>query len=252
MVEKKIFGALCTKTSIEVDFFASLNRSWFDRIYISTSPGIDQARNECVEAFLESDCTHLIWIDSDIIFPRNFDHLFTYDHPLVAPLCWTGTRINGRMVPVPGVGDWTGGHKFVFWNYKRLQDEVAASYATSHPGLVWADVVGGGSYMVERKILGEMKDETGNCFRWCWRNERGKLEYGEDIYFFMRANNDKGLRWAVDTTVNVGHYKWLDMKDYASVVYGFDPANPVLVLPNFTKATTKSKGHDAEQSKNAS
>lgn len=53
-------SALCTRHGIELRFYFLFNESLITR-----------ARNYCVDEFLRSDCTHLMFIDSDIGFNAN-------------------------------------------------------------------------------------------------------------------------------------------------------------------------------------
>ena len=48
---------------------------------------VDNARNEIVKAFLESDCTHLLFIDSDTIPPLDaLKRLLAHDKPIISAI----------------------------------------------------------------------------------------------------------------------------------------------------------------------
>lgn len=59
-------------------------------IHVVMLPGeshVNRARNRLVKLFLNTDCTHLLFVDSDISFsPQNIDALLARDCPIVAGL----------------------------------------------------------------------------------------------------------------------------------------------------------------------
>lgn len=73
----------CAKYDIEVRFYYLFNESLITR-----------ARNYCVDEFLRSDCTHMLFIDSDIGF--NFKDVFTLLH-----LCEPSTGFDIVTGPYP-------------------------------------------------------------------------------------------------------------------------------------------------------
>lgn len=56
-------------------------------IHLCQGDGVARSRNQLTAAFLKSDCTHLMWIDCDIIFtPEHIARLVSHDVPIVGGL----------------------------------------------------------------------------------------------------------------------------------------------------------------------
>lgn len=95
----------CTKYGIDVRFYYLFNESLITR-----------ARNYCVDEFLRSDCTHLMFIDSDIGF--GFKDVFTLLH-----LCEPDTGFDIVTGPYP--------KKTISW--EKVKSAVDKGYGATNP-----------------------------------------------------------------------------------------------------------------------
>ncbi len=95
----------CTKHGIDLRFYYLFNESLITR-----------ARNYCVDEFLRSDCTHLLFIDSDIGF--GFKDVFTLLH-----LCDSSTGFDIVTGPYP--------KKTIAW--EKVKSAVDKGYGANNP-----------------------------------------------------------------------------------------------------------------------
>lgn len=95
----------CTKYGIDLRFYYLFNESLITR-----------ARNYCVDEFLRSDCTHLLFIDSDIGF--SFKDVFTLLH-----LCEESTGFDIVTGPYP--------KKTIAW--EKVKSAVDKGYGAQNP-----------------------------------------------------------------------------------------------------------------------
>jgi hypothetical protein len=111
---------------------------------IGNSAFIDIARNLCVYKFLQTDCTHLFFIDSDLRFePRAFISLLRSGLPVCAGIY--PLRQDKEEYPVRMVPDGNGGVK--------TTDTPDGSW-------VWCDRVPTGFLCIERKVIEEMAKDA--------------------------------------------------------------------------------------------
>jgi hypothetical protein len=95
----------CSKYGIDVRFYYLFNESLITR-----------ARNYCTDEFLRSDCTHMLFIDSDIGF--NFKDVFTLLH-----LCEPSTGFDIVTGPYP--------KKTISW--EKIKSAVDQGFGTENP-----------------------------------------------------------------------------------------------------------------------
>ncbi len=154
---------------------------------------VDNARNEIVEEFLKSDCTHLMMIDADTIPPMDaLDKLLAHDLDIVTALTpiieHDAKRIN----------DSNGFYKkynAVGWDDQFLQANV---------GLQKIRGCGASCILIKRNVLEKMEDPW---FRFTYKDDTGKKTFiGEDVYFIMMSIG-KGFVPMADTSIICGHKK---------------------------------------------
>ena len=63
--------SLCMKQILKLQLLLKENNISLEMFTLETESLISRARNVCAGAFLKSDCTHLMFIDSDIVFDPN-------------------------------------------------------------------------------------------------------------------------------------------------------------------------------------
>ena len=93
---KKVLCCIPTTGYIRVELAKRLYewklryRSFFD-VYTTLRRPLYEARNECVETFLNSDASYMLFIDSDVEPPSNtIEHLLShgFDKKIVSALCY--------------------------------------------------------------------------------------------------------------------------------------------------------------------
>lgn len=132
----------------------------------------DSARNHCVQKFLESECTHMLFIDSDVIPPSDtILKLLEHDVPVVSGnYPFIGAKEDGTVGRVPCMF--------------KLVDVLGTGIQKMVPmedvdGMQEIDFFGGGCLMIRRDVLENMKAPH---FKWQY-TEDGMADYGEDIDF---------------------------------------------------------------------
>lgn len=155
---------------------------------------VDRAREEIVDVFLESDCTHLFWIDSDTV-PKigALTTLLAHDSDIVSGLTpiiiYDETRKDS---------DSNGFKKK--WNCVGLDEK----HLTPNTGVHEILGAGGSCLMVKRKVYEKMKRP---CYKFVYKDDNGKdANISEDIYFTINARS-LGFKPICDTSVIAGHYK---------------------------------------------
>ena len=155
---------------------------------------VDRAREEIVDVFLESDCTHLFWIDSDTV-PK-------YD-ALTKLLSHNADVVSG-LTPIiiydenKKDSDSNGFKKK--WNCVGLDEK----HLTPHTGI--HDILGaGGSCLMVKREVYEKLDRP--CYKFTYTDDNGKAaNISEDIYFTLMARSH-GFKPICDTSVVAAHYK---------------------------------------------
>lgn len=165
---------------------------------IKTQP-VDNARNEIVEEFMKSDCTHLFFIDSDTIPPDDaLDKLLALDADIatgITPIIhYDRNRVND-----------SSGHYKVS-NVITMDDERVKADI----GVIQAKTAGGSCLLIKREVFQKMSDKP---FRFIYSDLKpndvimGKSEmFSEDYYFCARA---LGLGFSImcDTSIVCRHQK---------------------------------------------
>lgn len=142
---------------------------------------LDDKRNDCVEAFLKTDCTHLLFWDSDTLADANaIKILADHDKPVVSAVIY---QKGGDHAPC-----------FGYW------DEATRAYGTPMPfqydKLIQVDIAGTGFLMIKREVFEKVK------YPWFECGEKGQS--GEDIYFCVKCK-EAGIPIFVDTGLHLGH-----------------------------------------------
>lgn len=102
------------------------------------------ARNRIVKMFMDTDCTHLWWIDCDVVPPLDaLDRLLEAQKDAVSGACFCMKEDNGKYFPYPTTFMEEGGE------YKIVYGK----------GLAEVDAVGGGCLLVRRKVYEKLGEE---------------------------------------------------------------------------------------------
>jgi len=155
---------------------------------------VDRAREEIVDVFLESDCTHLFWIDSDTV-PKYeaLTTLLSHDADIVSGLTaiivYDETRKDS---------DSNGFKKK--WNCVGMDEK----HLTPNTGVHKILGAGGSCLMVKREVYEKLERP---CYKFIYKDDNGKdANISEDIHFTLMARA-KGFEPICDTSVIAAHYK---------------------------------------------
>lgn len=154
----------------------------------------DSARNHCVQKFLETDCTHLFFIDSDVIPPS--DALRKLLEPNVP-------AISGAY-PIMRAKE-TGGklHRaYALFNMAEVEDGKKEMVPVTGEGIQEIDFCGGGCLLIRRDVFDKIEMPA---FKWMY-TEKGDAAYGEDIDFGKKLI-DAGIQLYGDLSVECYHFK---------------------------------------------
>jgi GT2 family glycosyltransferase len=170
-----------------VNFFVSLAQKYPTRLFTVDSTAVDVARNVLVENFLQSDCSHLLFLDSDMVLPANvLDVLLGRGKDMVSALYVL------RKVHRPCYRFFKDGHY-------RAPEKIEPNK------LLEVDAVGLGCCLIKRAVLERLSREHPQkpLFRMDYRGRTEVL--GEDA-FFCELVRRAGFKIFVDTSVLVGHF----------------------------------------------
>lgn len=154
---------------------------------------VNRARNRIAKDFLDSDCTHLLFVDSDIIFkPEHITALLKRDLPIVAGL-----------YPKKEAGP-------AQWVYNALEGAKP-----DDTGLLEVKFVGTGFMLIAREVFKKMiippieyQDDSAAKMGTMWNFFHsaiwGNQWLSEDWWFCKEWRNMGGKIYA-DTTVLLGH-----------------------------------------------
>lgn len=154
------------------------------------SAPIDHARNMIVKRFLNTNCTHLMMIDDDIVPPANtLKQLLHHDKDIIAAVC-------------PLIGP-DKKHKLVtkYNAYAYLADGTLMNLKDAK-GLLPVDAIGTGCCLIKREVLENVKP----AFMTQYNKETGIKYRGEDIHFCKEASN-LGVEIYADFNLKCKHIK---------------------------------------------
>lgn len=155
---------------------------------------VDRAREEIVDVFLESDCTHLFWIDADTV-PKTdaLKRLLAHDADIVSGL--TPIIIYDE---AKKDSDSNGFKKK--WNCVGLDEKHLIPNTGVHK-IVGA---GGSCLLVKRKVY---ENRERPFYKFTYKDDTGRdISISEDVYFILMARA-KGFDAICDTSVIAAHYK---------------------------------------------
>lgn len=154
----------------------------------SISP-VDRARNEIVEAFLKSDCTHLFFIDADTIPPQDaLKRLLAGNRDIVTAI-----------TPIVDY-DEVAKEFYRKWNCVDQND----NHVKPNTGIIQCKGAGSSCIMIRRNVFEKMKKPW---YEFIYKDDTGKdVNVGEDIAFVIKALS-LGSNTYADTSIICRHYK---------------------------------------------
>lgn len=150
---------------------------------------VDNARNHIVKDFMASDCTHLLFVDSDTVPPVDaLKKMLNHNHLIISAL-----------TPIIEL-DEKSGEYYRKWNCVDEKDQ----FMQPNTGLRLCKGAGGSCIMIKREVFSKL---TPPYYRFLNKDDDGKVvQVSEDIYFVVSALSI-GIRTYADTSIICKHYK---------------------------------------------
>jgi hypothetical protein len=198
---QKLFIAVPIYGMVEPNFFLSWSRllaNWNLNVAIYPHLGdslVSRARNHCTRMFLESDCTHMLFIDSDLTFSVDqINRLMTHDEEVVGGMYWKKSE-----------GDPQG-----VWNL--IPDrEIMPN------GLLRAGYIGTGFLRIARSVFEKMIASFGDEMAYRLDPDQKQLEYDfwhVGPYKYADGRPTRYLSedwWFCQKWMDLGGKCWLDL-----------------------------------------
>lgn len=168
----------------------------FDFQEVSGGAYIDNNRNMMAQAFLESDCTHLFFIDSDE----------SWDFQSLLNILKADVDVVGAAYPVKN--NWE--------NYGvTIHVNEDGTPQVNEAGLIRAEKVPTGFMKIHRRVFEKLQAANPDDWYWVGENKRvynhfghltiNHIRYGEDISFNIRWQRIGGQVW-LEPRCSMGHY----------------------------------------------
>lgn len=169
-------------------------------VYLSASNGpVDEMRNRLVEQAQASGCSHLIMMDTDMIYhKKTITRLLSLRLPVVGALCYR------RYPPFDPI------------MYRGKINEYEGITEWEKDGLVEVDATGTGCIMFDMRVFDRI-DPPWFRFEQNPDQEVGGV-IGEDIGFCSRLR-EVGYQIFVDTSVPAGHLTWMEINESSWRLY---------------------------------
>lgn len=148
------------------------------RLIMKISPYVHDNREQIVADFLKTDCTHLFFVDSDMLFkPDALDKLLAHDKDIIGAQYYRRNEEKDKDPVVPTRYDMPG---------------------SSYPNRIFRNyAVGTGCMLIKREALEKIPRPwfgLGTNERWL----------GEDVFFCEKAI-ENGVEVWMDASLTVGH-----------------------------------------------
>jgi hypothetical protein len=152
---------------------------------------IDKARNDCVDMFMKTDCTHLLWVDDDMAWnPEDLEKMLSYNVDVVSALVTKkGPPFNPTIYQI--AKDSTG--QLASYALPLGSFPIDEPFWMPHSG------IGTAFMLVKRHVIEKIPQP---CFA-SPPTSHGKVR-GEDFYFCMQMDAN-GFDILYDPTVRVYH-----------------------------------------------
>ena len=171
-------------------------------LFTSSGTLIFDQRNNLVKAALEAKCTHRLWVDADMRFPKD-----TIIRLLANNKAIVGVNATTRVEPVKPTA------KNLFIDQEKKEGQWTAVDSKDKKGVEKVSALGCGVLLVDTQVYKKMTEP----YFWFYEVPGDKI-LGEDVYFCVKAF-DTGFDSFVDHGLSneIGHigqytYSWDDIK----------------------------------------
>jgi len=172
-----------------MSFFVYTAQKYRAELFQVDSTIVDVARNVLVENFLKSDCTHLLFLDSDMVFPPDtIDLLLRHEKPVVSGLYFL--------------------RKKLYPSFRFLKNgDYHSSYEFPQNSLMKVDATGLGCILVKREVLEKISEQNkGEPLFYTKYIEGSRTKVSGEDTVFCELVKKAGFEIYVDTGLLLGHY----------------------------------------------
>ena len=209
---KKLFIAVPVYGSVDPHFFCSWSKllaNWNINVTLYPHFGdslVNRARNHCSRIFLESDCTHMLFIDSDLVFSlEQINRILEHDEELVGGAYYKKSEGEPQGV----------------WNLIDKREQAN--------GLLRCGYVGTGFMRISRSVFERMIDAFGDEMEYWVDPDHSVKEYDFFHVGPYRYKDGRKTRflsedwWFCQKWMDLGGKVWLDfgciLKHSGNAVY---------------------------------
>ena len=167
---------------------------------------IAAVRNQLVEQALINNCTHILMMDTDQIYPADtITKLLSYNLPIVT------AKVHRRYAPFDPLL-----LRGSLGRYHRVPDEEWEPVN----GLIEVDATGTGCVLFSAEVFRKLE------FPWfkIIPGEGKRKSIGEDVYMFSKAR-EAGYKIFVDTSIEISHLATLEINRHFSKLYSIAKGN---------------------------
>ncbi len=167
------------------------------QISVENRYGIAQSREAIINNFIKSNCTHLLFLDTDIMPVENHGITTLINDTLLNPKIYmvTGCYYNSLYT---GLAAWKDGAPLNFNDPNNIIN-------TSKDPVIEVDTTGMGLYVFKRELFDLIEDMDRPLF--FYKILEGNTMQSEDFYFQKRLSGKYGIKPYIDNRVTALHIK---------------------------------------------
>lgn len=185
---KIMIGIVSRTEYIHFEFVISLLKIWqatnLGKMFFFVGRGHIQDRNKIIESFKKSDCTHLLFLDDDMIFTgEDLIKLLSHDVDICTGNAWQRGEPHAPCI---------------FLANEKLK--TVSPFDNIGNGLIEIDACGAYFLLIKRRVLENMSDEYFKYGDTTW----APTGVGEDVGFCIKAKL-AGTKIYCDTDVEIKH-----------------------------------------------
>lgn len=194
MIAVPNLGKIDTRLMMRLIRWASIKGVWSNIEIVAPIGHIphDSARNYCLDLFLQSDCTHIFFIDSDVVPPLDaLEKLLLAEKPVITGI-YPSTWYDNEKKEMSRRNN-------VFSELKENGELVEAK----GKGVVCVHSAGAGCLLIQRDVIEQDIDSPVFKFEY---NSVGMMIVGEDVYFCNKMR-EAGVYLYAHFDVQCNHVK---------------------------------------------
>jgi len=190
--QNRIYIALLNQGWLRSELFVYLLNTLQDLnlLYFLETPmaqPVDNNRNQIVQRFLKSKCTHLLMIDHDVVPSNNIFELIKQDKDII-------------IYPVPIQQE-----EQIMFNIYNLDNEGYWIEVDKQDGLFEISAGGTGCILIKKNVLEKIKAPFERKY-----NKDGIAELGQDLFFCTKAQQE-GFKIYSHFDYTCSHYKTINL-----------------------------------------